>query len=78
MFHRALVGVIDLRRVVSAAMQLADVVVGHVFDELEQFGVFAEEVFADVRAALGFEGLVFPVYALVHALAQESGVVALE
>jgi len=73
--HRGLVGGVDLRRVVPTARQRPDLVVGHVLDQVEQLGVLAEEVLADVRAVLGLEVLVLPVDALLHALEQQPGLV---
>ena len=73
--HRRLVGRVDLRRVVPAAGQRPDLVVGHVLDQVEQLGVLAEEVLADVGAVLGLEVLVLAVDALLHALEQQPGLV---
>ena len=39
-------------------------------------GILAEKFLADVGAVFGFEGLVFAVHALFHALEQQAGVVA--
>ena len=47
-----LVGGIDLARVVAAAQQLADLLVGEMIHQFEQFGIFAEEMFARVAARL--------------------------
>ena len=46
------VGGVDLVRVVAAAAQLPDFVVGHVRDQLQQLGILAEEVLADVGAVV--------------------------
>ena len=73
--HGRLVGRVDLRRVVAAARQRPDLVVGHVRDQVEQLRVLAEEVLADVRAVLGLEVLVLAVDALLHALEQQPGLV---
>ena len=48
--HGALVGVIDLDRIVTAAAQVPDLVVGHVLDQLQQLGIFAEKFLADISA----------------------------
>ena len=72
-FDGALVGVVDLLRIVAAAAQAAEFLVAHVLDQLEQLGILAEEFLADVGAALGLEALVFAVHALVHALEQQAG-----
>src|SRR5579864_3368194 len=74
--HGALVGVVDLLRIEAAALQLEDLVVGHVGDQLQRFRIFAEEVLAHKGAIFGLEGLVFAVDALFHALDQHAGVVA--
>ena len=69
--HRRLVRRVDLGRVVPAAAQRPDLVVGHVRDQVQQLGVLAEEVLADVGAVLGLEVLVLAVDALLHALEQQ-------
>ena len=57
-------------RIVAAAMQAADLVVGHVLDELRGLRITAEEFLADIRAALGLERLIVAVDAFVHQLNQ--------
>ena len=76
--HRALVGVVDLDRVVAAAVQAIELLVGVVLDQLEQLGILAEEVLAQVGAVLGLVGLEVAVDALFHAAEQQAGVVARE
>ena len=76
--ERALVGVVDLDGVVAAAVQAAELFVGLVFDELEQLGILAEEVLAEVSAVLGLEALEVAVDALFHALEEQALVVARE
>ena len=66
------VGVVDLFGVVAAAMEEAKLLVGLVRDEGEEFGVFAEEVLAEVLAVLGLEGLEVAVDALFHTLEEEA------
>ncbi len=46
------VGVVDLDRVVAAAGEFPDLVVGHVADQLQKLRVFAEEVLAHIGAVL--------------------------
>ena len=53
-----------------AAVQRPNLLVTHVGNHLEQFGVLTEEVLAYVRAVLGLEVLVLPVDTLLHPLAQ--------
>ena len=67
-----------MQRIVAAAVQAGELLVGLVLDELQQLGILAEEFLAEVGAALGFEGLVVAVDALFHALEQQALVVALE
>ena len=76
MLHRALVGVVNLLRIVAAAAQTMQFVVAHVGDQLQQLGIFAEELAANVFAALGLVALVFAVNGLFHALQQKAGLVA--
>ena len=66
------VGRIDLVRIVAAAVQAPDVVVGQVGDELGRFRVLAEEMFARVLAAEGLAVLVFAVDRFHHQLAQHA------
>ncbi len=73
-----LVGGIDLARVVTAAQQLANLVVGEMVHQFEQFGIFAEEMFARVTARLDDIFLVIAVHAFLHALEQQAGFVARE
>ena len=77
-FHRGLVGGIDFARVMAAAQQLANLLVGEVVHQFEQFGIFAEEMFARVAARLDGILLVIAVHRLFHALEQQAGLVARE
>ena len=74
----ALVGVVDLERIVAAAVEAGELLIGPVFDELEQFRVLAEEFLAQVGATLGLVGLEVPVDTLLHALQQQALVIALK
>jgi len=62
----------DLARIVAAAVQLPDVVVGEVRDHRQQLGVSAEEVLPRVGAAARLVVLVVAVDRLLHALEQEA------
>ena len=64
------VGGVDLARVVAAAVERPDLVVGHVRDHLEQLRVLAEEVLAHVGAVARLERLVLAVDGLLHAREQ--------
>src|SRR5205814_770535 len=74
--HRGGVGRIDLARVVAAAIQPPDLLVGHVGDHRLELGVLAEEMLARVGPALGLEVLVLAVDALLHHPAQQALMVA--
>ncbi len=50
---RAVIGRVDLLRVMAAAVEAPDVLVAHVRDHLQQLGVAAEEVLAHVGAVVG-------------------------
>ncbi len=76
MIQRALVGVVDLQRIVTAAPQRAHFFVRQVLHQLQQFGIFAEKLLAGVGAAFGFEILIFAVDGLVHPLDEQAGGVA--
>ena len=65
------VGRVDLVRVVAAAVQPPDVLVGQVRHHLPELRVLAEEVLPGVGPALGLEVLVLAVDRLLHALAQQ-------
>ena len=76
MLHRALVGVVNLLRIVAAARQAMQLVVAHVGDHLQQLGIFAEELAANILAALGLVALVLAVDDFFHALQQNAVLVA--
>jgi hypothetical protein len=70
--HRGCVRGVDLLRIVAAAVQAPDLLIGHVGDHLLELGVLAEEMLARVRAALGFEVLILPIDALFHQTLEQS------
>ena len=70
------VGRVHLLRIVAAAVQAPDLLVGHVGDHGLELGVLAEEMLAGVGAALGLEVLVLAVDAFLHHPAQQPLVVA--
>ncbi len=76
--HRGRVGGVHLVRIVAAAVQAPDLLVGHRGHHLAQLGVLAEEVLAHVGAVAALELLVLAVDGLFHALAQDAVVVARE
>ena len=73
---RAVVGGVDLLRIVAAALQAPDVVVAHLGDRLEQLRMAAEEVLAHEGAVVGLHRLVVAVDGLHHHLAQDAFLVA--
>ena len=66
-FDGGFVGGVDFARVVAAAQQLVDLLVGEVVHQLEQLRVFAEEMPAGVAAGLDGVFLVIAVDGLFHA-----------
>ena len=74
--HRGFVGRIDFARVMAAAQQLVNLLVGQMIHQLQQFGIFAEEMLARVAARLDRILLVIAVHRLFHALEQQAGLVA--
>src|ERR1035438_7327071 len=78
MLNRALIGVVDFLRIVSAPAEGENLFVGHVFHKLQQLGIFSEEFFTDVGAVLGFEALILAVQGLTHALDQKAAGIASE
>src|SRR5437867_957336 len=75
MLDRGGVSRVDLHRIVAAAVQVPDLVVGHVGDQCFQFRILAEELLPYVGTVLAFEVLVFAVDALLHPLEQQAAVV---
>ena len=71
-FLGILEGGVDLVRVVAAAGQAPDVVVGHVRHHLQQLGVLAEEVLAHVRAVFRLVVLIFAVDGFHHHALQDA------
>src|SRR5215469_7992277 len=70
------VGVIDLLWIMTAAVQILELLIGHVGNKFEQLGISAEELFAHVSAALGLKALVLAVDGLFHALKQQPRMIA--
>ncbi len=70
--HCGVVGRIDFVRIVAAAIQAPDVVVGQVAHHLERLRIFAEEMLARIGATEGLAGLVFAVDGFHHQLAQQT------
>ena len=76
--YRRGVGGEDLVRVMPAAVETPDVVVGQARHHGAQLGILAEELLAGVGAALGLESLVFTVDAFQKALAQKTLAIELQ
>ena len=76
--HRGLVGGVDLAVVVRAALEVPDVVVGHVLDQLLRPRVATEEVLADVGAVVGLVGLEVAVRRGVHEVDQRAVAVGVQ
>ena len=76
--HRRLVGRVNLLRVVTAAQQLLQLVVGQVTHEFQQLGILAEEMFADVTARLDRVLLEVAVHGLFHPLDQKPALIRRE
>ena len=70
--HRRRIGRIDFQRVVAAAVEPPDILIRHIGDHLQQFGIFAEEVFAGISAAAPLVGLVVTVDDLLHTFEQQA------
>src|SRR5690625_4284970 len=66
MVDRRVIGGIDLMRVMAAAVEPPDVLVGHVSDHGLELGVLAEKMLAGIRAAFRLEVLVLAVDRLLH------------
>ncbi len=70
-FHRRCVSGVNFVRIVAAAIQAPDIIVGHAGDHFQELGIFAEEIFANVGAVLGAVGLILAVHAFIHELLQK-------
>ena len=75
-FHRHVVGGKDFMRIVAAAVELPDLLIGHISDQLFGGRMFAEEMLAGVGAAFAFEGLIFAIHRIGHNPAQLRAVIA--
>src|SRR5262249_351461 len=67
-FGGGLVSVVHLDWIVSAERQLLQLIVGQVFDHIQQSWIGAPEVLAHVRARFDRVLLILAVYGLAHAL----------
>ena len=76
MFHRGVIGGVNFHRIVAAAQQLADLVIGEMIDHRQQFRIFAEEMFARVASRLDGIFLIIAVDGFFHAFEQQALVVA--
>ena len=65
------VGGIDFMGVVTTTVEFPNFLVGHIRDHFTQFGVFTKEMFTHIRAIFGFESLIIPINALIHAFFQQ-------
>ena len=74
-FHRRGVSSKDFVRIVAAAVQAPDIVIGHIRYQVRELRIFAEEMLAHECAVLRLEGLVFAVDALFHAFEQDARLV---
>jgi hypothetical protein len=72
LLRRRRVGRVDLLRVVAAALEPPDLLVGHVGDHLGGLRVLPEEVLPGVGPALGLVVLVVAVEGLLHALEEHA------
>src|SRR6185437_7842882 len=78
MLDRRFVGRVHLHRIVSAAFELGQLIVGEILDQFEQFGILAEEVFADISTALDRVLLELAIDDLAHALHEQAGLIAFQ
>ena len=62
----------------TAAQKLVNLLVRQMIHELQQLGIFAEEMFARVAAGLDGIFLIIAIDRFFHALEQQAGFVALE
>ena len=69
---------VDLAVVVATTLEVPDLIVGHVRDHRQSFGVAAEEVLANIGAIFGFVGLVVAIGRAVHQVSQRTVGVSLQ
>src|ERR1700749_1575161 len=72
MLERRRVGGIYFKRVMTAASQRPNLVVGPVFPQLSSLRVLAEELLTHIGAVLGFEVLILAVDTFLHAFVQQA------
>jgi len=77
-FHRLGIGRVDLVGIVTAAVEILDILVAHILDQFGGIGVLTEEVLASVGAAVVLAVLQLAVADLVHDLLQVAGFVAFQ
>jgi uncharacterized membrane protein len=70
------VGVVDLFRIVPAALQFHQLVVAQMRHQVEQFGILAEEILANIGAVFADVGLELAIHHLAHALFEQPGGIA--
>ena len=71
-FHRRFVGGVNFHGIVTAAQQLANLVVGEMIHHLQQFGIFAKKMLAGVTARLDRIFLIIAVHRFFHAFEQQT------
>ena len=69
-FHSFSISSIDLFRIMTTAAQCPDFVIAHVRHHFQSTWVTTEEMFANVCAIIGFEGLVVAIQCFHHQLFQ--------
>ena len=70
--HGCLVGVVYLLWIVAAALQTHELLIAEVRHQVQQFGIFAEEILAEIRAVFGDVGLPLAIHYFDHAFLQQA------
>src|SRR5579875_2696812 len=78
MLHCRFVGRVDFHRIMSAALELGQLLIGQILNQFEQFGIFTEEMFTNIGTAFDGIFLKFAVYDFAHALHQQTGLIAFQ
>ena len=72
------VGRVDLVGVMTAAIEVHDVLIAQILNQLEGLRIFAEEMFAGIGTPIEFAVLKLPITDIVHDFLQQPALIALD
>src|SRR5260221_5928257 len=76
--NRGRIGGIDLLRIMTAAIEVPNLLIRHVGDHFLELRILAEEMLARVSPALGLEILILAIHALFHDTLQKALLIGLQ